>query len=304
MNNYKGAVFINAFARYESVFYQVNRLTEEFVKENVSLKLIRNDEIHFFIDSNGNIKSDLEKYDFVIYLDKDMYISQMLEKCGYKLFNSSKAIELCDDKMLTHVALANSDISMPKTISFPLCYSYDTDLHTYEQRLLKEFNYPFLIKENYGSLGKEVYLVNNLNELRLFNEKLLRKPHIFQEFIQESSGIDYRLLLIGHKLVASMKRVNKQSYVSNIASGGIGYLFSPSEEMQMMAVKASKILNLDYCAVDFVIDKNNKPMLIEVNSNAFFTEIEKVTGINIAEKYCDYILKVIKGKDINDKIGE
>ena len=43
-------------------------------------------------------------------LDKDKYISLMLEKAGLRLFNSSLAIELCDDKMLTHIILAKNGI--------------------------------------------------------------------------------------------------------------------------------------------------------------------------------------------------
>ena len=43
--------------------------------------------------------------------------------------------------------------------------------------------------------------------------------------------------------------------------------------------------------MDFLIGKDGNPLVCEVNSNAFFKGFEKVTGINVAKKYAEYILK-------------
>ena len=32
----------------------------------------------------------------------------------------------------------------------------------------------------------------------------------------------------------------------------------------------------------------------EVNSNAFFGGIERITGVNVAERYAEYIISVVK----------
>ena len=41
----------------------------------------------------------------------------MLEKRGVRLFNRAQAIADCDDKMQTHIALADNGIPMPKTLA-------------------------------------------------------------------------------------------------------------------------------------------------------------------------------------------
>lgn len=292
MNN-KGLIITNAFSYRESAKYQCESLQKEFSLLGINLERKTNEELLSYVgnkDVLGLISP--ENYDFVIYLDKDKYISLMLSKLNFRLFNSHEAIDICDDKMMTHIYLANNGIKMPKTLSYPLCYEYNGSLK-YLNDIKSHLKYPFIVKENYGSLGQQVYLVQNDEELLILEEKLRFKPHIYQEYIEESYGVDYRLILVGNEVVASMKRVNKNSFKANVAQGGKGYPFDPSEEMKQYAIAASKILNLDYCAIDFVINKNGEPLVIEVNSNAYFTEIEKVNNINISKIYANYIYNKI-----------
>lgn len=291
--NKKGLIITNAFSYRESAKYQCESLIKEFASLGVILEHKTNEEVLAFV-GNDKIeeKISLNEYDFVIYLDKDKYVSLMLSKLHFKLFNSHESIDICDDKMMTHIFLSNNGIKMPKTLSYPLCYEYNNSSN-YLNGIKSELKFPFIVKENYGSLGQQVYLVENDEQLIDLENKLRYKPHIYQEFIKESAGVDYRLILIGNEVVASMKRVNNLSFKANIAQGGKGYGFVPSEKMQKDAIIASKILNLDYCAIDFVVNENDEPFIIEVNSNAYFTEIEKVTGINVARKYANYIYKKI-----------
>lgn len=285
-----GLLIINGYGITSGTINQVERLTEEFKKLGVTVDLKKNNEILTCIQNNVIV--NLPKYDFVLYLDKDKYVARMLTKAGYRLFNSIESIELCDDKMLTHIALANSGIKMPKTISSTLCYR-DNGNRDFSESVLKELSFPFIVKENYGSLGKQVYLVNNKSEFMDIENRLIHIPHIYQEFISSSVGKDYRVIVIGHEVVAYMKRENKHSYLSNLASGGSASVVKLPENYLNMAIKASKILRLDYCGVDLLEGPNNEPILSEVNSNAFFEGIEKITGINVASEYAKYIYKTV-----------
>ena len=60
-----------------------------------------------------------------------------------------------------------------------------------------------------------------------------------------------------------------------------------------MAIKASEILNLDYCGVDILEGKDGEPILSEVNSNAFFEGIEMTTKVNVAGAYVDYLIRKV-----------
>lgn len=288
----KGLLITNGYGLAQGIEHQVSRLREEFSTRNIDVDVIKNNKLICYVE-NGNIKCTLPKYDFIVYLDKDRFVARMLEKLGYKLFNSSKAIELCDDKMLTHIALANEGIKMPLTVSSTLCYRDDGNRNLVDE-VEKKIKYPIIVKENYGSLGRQVYLINSHEELLGVENKLIHTPHIFQEFISSSKGIDYRVIVIGHKVVAYMRRENKNSYLSNLACGGRAFNEEIPQNYKEIAVKASKILDLDYCGVDILKGPNNEPIISEVNSNAFYDGIESTTKINVAGAYVDYILFNLK----------
>lgn len=282
-------IVINGYGLAGGIQHQVDRLKQEFSKRGVEVEVIKNTQVFAYI-FEGNIEISLPKYDFVLYLDKDRYVAELLEKAGYKLYNSIDSIIKCDDKMLTHICLSNERLKMPTTISSTLCYT-DNGNRDYLKPVIEKVGLPMIVKENYGSLGKQVYLANDYNELLEIENKLIHIPHIFQEYIECSKGKDYRIIVIGGKVVAYMKRENKNSYLSNLATGGTATKVILPKEYLDAAEKAAKILGLDYCGVDILEGPNGEPIISEVNSNAFYEGIEKTTGVNVAGCYVDYLLK-------------
>ena len=281
-------IIINGYGLAGGIQHQVERLKEEFSKRSVNVDVIKNTQVFAYI-SEGNIDISLPKYDFVLYLDKDRYVAELLEKAGYKLYNSIDAITKCDDKMLTHICLANEGIKMPTSISSTLCYT-DNGNRDYLFEVIDKIGLPMIVKENYGSLGKQVYLVNNHAELLEIENKLIHIPPIFQQYIECSKGKDYRVIVIGGNVIAYMKRENPYSYLSNLATGGTASKVELPQKYLDVAVKAAKILGLDYCGVDILEGLHGEPIISEVNSNAFYEGIEKTTGINVAGCYVDYLL--------------
>lgn len=299
MNNkeIKGVIIRNPYNHYESMEHQISRLKEEAKNLNITLDVLDNDGTLITLE-HDDIVNHLNKkygkvYNFVIYLDKDKYLSQLLEISGLRLFNSSKAIELCDDKMLTHIALAKKGITMPKTIASSLCYVKDSQVSIDTiDKIIQELGLPCVVKENFGSLGEQVYLAHTKEELIDLANKLMYKPHLYQEFIQASYGSDIRCIVVGHQVIAAMNRRNSGDFRANIGQGGTAYPIEINHETEQMAIKASEILGLDYCGVDILMD-GEKPYLCEVNSNAFFKGIESLTQVNVAKAYLEYVLSVI-----------
>jgi gamma-F420-2:alpha-L-glutamate ligase len=286
-----GIAITNAYVVLPGIAYVLKRMQEEFSKLGVSLKVVSNASIYASISSDGSLKGSLPKADFVLYLDKDPYLSSLLTKLGYRLFDKAEAIRLCDDKMLTYLALTNKGISMPKTISAPLNYSssYEGD---FIANLEKELTYPFISKTNFGSQGQGVTMVHSREELIAREKEIGHSPRLYQENIASSFGHDFRLIIIGGQFIAGMERKGpKGEFRSNIALGGSGAKVNIPANYIEMATKASQILDLDYCGVDLLEGQNKEPVLCEVNSNAFMEGIEKVSGVNIAKAYCTHILK-------------
>ena len=287
----KGAILINAYKVYESVWNQVERLKEEFSKFSVEIDVISNAEITTLI-ANQKIESSLTCYDFIVNLDKDIYMARMIEKIGIPLFNSAYGLEICDDKMLTYIALSNCSIPMPKTISAPLCYQEEGQ-SSFIENVEKELTYPFIAKECYGSLGQQVYFIDSHETLLKIEKKLLYKPHLYQEYIATSRGKDVRVVVVGAHAIAWMERYSLDDFRSNLAQGGKARAITIDPKFITLAEKIAKELRLDYCGIDFLYGENNQPVFCEVNSNAFFKGIEKVTHINVAQAFVEHILKKI-----------
>ena len=290
----KGIILTNAYTDIPQTRNACARLKEEFEKYGVFTDIRRNDFFAAIISDGGNIKSKLCGYDFCIYLDKDKYIPYMLEGAGLKLFNSARAVELCDDKMTTALTLANSGIPMPKTLPGLLCYDEKAPLNENALHIAaEELGYPLIVKSSFGSMGTGVFRADDFSQLKYAAGRLKMQPHLFQQYIKESEGRDIRVIVIGGKAVAAMERVSGGDFRSNIAAGGKGRRIELPEQAKDIAEKAARILGLDYCGADILFGRDGF-YLCEVNSNAFFDGIEKVAGVNIAGLYAGHIIKTIE----------
>ncbi|MBO5851063.1 MAG: RimK family alpha-L-glutamate ligase [Clostridia bacterium] len=289
----KGLIIINGYSTLSSSINQAKRLEEEFKKLGVEITILKNDALLCSI-KNSNIDCAIKNCDFCIYLDKDKYVSKMLESVGIRLFNSHESIRVCDDKMETYIALSSKGIPIVNTLPAPLCYTSDA---TVSKNLLdkveSEIGYPVIVKNSYGSLGSGVFKADNRQELEKIANNLISTPHLFQQFIKESSGIDTRVIVIGGKVVASMERRSLIDFRSNIELGGTGVKVELDESFKKVAEKTAKTLNLDYCGIDLLHSRGGA-VVCEVNSNAFFGGIESVTKVNVAKAYAEYILSEIK----------
>lgn len=276
----KGIILVNEYAELKGISYSAKRLQEEFSRLGIFVPIIKPSDLSYGVfTSNSSLSEEL---DFCVFLDKDNYLSRTMEASGVRLFNSSKAIFLCDDKMLTYLTLAGKGIPVPDTIPSMLCYTQGKEpSKSYLKEVEEKLCFPLVAKMSFGSLGKGVRLICSREELFSTEKEWLFSPHLYQKYIPARRGEDVRLLVIGGKTVACMRRKNEKDFRSNIEIGGVGEIIQPPESFLRMAEKAASLLGLDYCGVDLLFDENEGPVLCEVNSNAFFEGIERTTGVNV-----------------------
>ena len=289
----KGLILNNAYFDTQSTRYQGERLAAELNELGVLTDIKKNDFFGARI-VDGKLKNEVTGYDFCIYLDKDKYLSYALEKCGLRLYNRHSAIQVCDDKAVTFLQLANCGIPMPKTLPGLLCYdpTARVSAETYEV-LESQLGYPMIVKQCFGSLGKFVYKIQTRTELENICEELKCVPHLFQQFVGESEGRDIRVIAVGGRAVAAMQRKSHTDFRSNIELGGVGTTIEIDDKLRTVCEKVANLLQLDYCGIDILYGKDGYT-LCEVNSNAFFGGIERVTGINVAKIYAEHIVKDMK----------
>ena len=286
----KGYIVVNSFVNNEKFSKLYNILVKSFSNFHIDL------EIKTAIELGTEVNLQLkEKPDFVLFWDKDIYLAQRLENLGIKLFNSSRAIELCDNKILMYQELAKHNIRIPKTFIAPKTFEglgY-TNL-SFIDDIANQIGYPLVIKEAYGSYGEQVYLAENKEEAASIINKIGYKDFLVQEFIKSSCGKDIRVNVVRDQQIVSILRENKTDFRSNISIGGVGSRFEPEQEYVDLAIKASLALGLDFSGVDVMFGENNEPIICEVNSNPQFASTLKVTNTNLADFIAFYIAEYLR----------
>ena len=288
----RGIVIINGFPSAEKFFAQGEKIRKAIQGNGVECDLVKNGDAYALLTEEGGVETPLAaKYDFAVYLDKDKYLGRMLEKTGMRLFNCAKAVETCDDKLLTYLALEKSGLRLAKTIPSPLCYTKGARPNeNFLEKVAENLGFPLVAKKSFGSFGAGVQLVHGMLELKKIEQEWLHEPHFYQQYIADTCGRDIRIIVVGGKAIGCMERVaQKGEFRSNIELGGIGRKITPSAEYITAAERAATVLGLDYCGVD-LLETAEGPVLCEVNSNAFFEGFEGVTGVDVAKVYAKHIL--------------
>jgi ribosomal protein S6--L-glutamate ligase len=117
----------------------------------------------------------------------------------------------------------------------------------------------------------------------------LRANFLVQQFVKEAAGEDIRCLVVGGKVVASMKRTGAEGdFRSNLHRGGSAKVVKITPTERATAVKAAKAFGLGVAGVD-LLRSSDGPKVLEVNSSPGFEGIETATGKNIVGALYDQI---------------
>jgi len=278
----KGALLFNKYYTDEGQDYVQARLTECFSKRGVCLH-----SPVVYAQFGGAPK--LPEIDFVIFWDKDVVLAKCLEQSGVRVFNNSFALEHCDDKSKTYVLLSQAHIPLIPTVFAPLKYAAAAPCADKNLLSLVEnaFGYPLIVKQNIGSLGKQVSLIKTRAQLETAHKRLLYIPHQYQKLIGKR-GEDIRVYTVGGKAIAAFKRTNTASFTANAATGGKTEITALTESLKHLSETAAKALRLDFGAIDF-LEENGQYYFLEANSNAYFKAAE-AAGIEIADKIVNHII--------------
>ena len=287
----KGLILTNPYDDNPAQMRKAARMQEELTNLGVEVEVKKNDQfVASVIDGNAEC---FVNADFVLYFDKDKYVAALLDKCGVRVFNSAEATAICDDKMLTHVALCNNGIPMPTTLPGALCYNERGEVSDeYLHNAIDRLGLPMIVKQCHGSFGEQVYLANSFDELKQIVKSIKMSAYLFQQYEFQSSGRDARVIVIGGKTVCGMLRENLHDFRSNVAHGGKATAMEVPKEIARLCEKAAKTIGLDYCGVDVLL--TDPPKICEVNSNAMFEAMEEATGLNVAKLYAQHIVKCVK----------
>jgi tetrahydromethanopterin:alpha-L-glutamate ligase len=223
-------------------------------------------------------------------ITKRLGVLHALRELGVPVYNDARAIERSVDKSMTSLLLSAQGIATPAT--------WATESAAQARRLVMReaaAGRSLVLKPLFGSQGR------GLQRVGCVDGQMLPLPDIdrhcaglayLQRFIAPlpgaagEPGFDWRVLVIGGRAVAAMRRVSEH-WIHNVAQGARCEHAALTPELAGLAERASAALGMDYAGVDIMpsVPDGKQPALqvIEVNGVAAWQGLQRVTRFNIAQ---------------------
>src|SRR6476620_7128964 len=150
---------------------------------------------------------------------------------------------------------------------------------------------PVVIKLLEGTQGIGVILAPDRKVDKAIIETLhsTQQNVLIQRFVKESKGRDIRALVVGDRVVAAMRRVAQgDEFRSNVHRGGSVEPVDLDPEFERTAVRAAQIMGLRVAGVD-MLEGQDGPLVMEVNSSPGLEGIEKATKLDVAGSIIDFV---------------
>lgn len=211
-------------------------------------------------------------------------VVRQFEMMGTFCVNESVAISRSRDKLRSLQLLSRKGIGLPRT-------GFANRPDKIKDLIKNVGGAPLVIKLLEGTQGIGVVLADTNKTAESILEAFmgLNANILVQEYIKESGGADIRCFVVGSKVVAAMKRQGAEGeFRSNLHRGGSAKLIRLSKEERATAVNAAKVMGLNVCGVD-ILQSNNGPVVMEVNSSPGLEGIETATNKDVAQMVIEFI---------------
>ena len=220
-------------------------------------------------------------------------VLRQFEMMGVYCLNESVAIGRSRDKLRSLQLLSRKGIGMPVTA---FAHSPDDTRNVIE--LVK--GAPLVLKLLEGTQGVGVVMAetNKAAESVIEAFRGLKANILVQEFIEEAGGTDIRCLVVGERVIASMKRTARDGeFRSNLHRGGTASAIKLTPEERSTAIRSARILGLNCAGVD-ILRSNHGSVVMEVNSSPGLQGIEECTHKDVTGRVIEFIEKhAVPGKN-------
>ena len=230
---------------------------------------------------------------------EDGCIQGMLEWMGYPYTGPGVAASaICMDKILTKKILVNKDIATPDFLEF-------TDIQSgYEEigkSILGKFSFPIVLKAACQGSSIGVSIVNDEESLRKEISEIMEYGDslLVEQFVK---GTEITVPILGNNIPRALPIIEITSenefydFQSKYTQGMCQHIiparideetYKESEKVALQAYKALGCRGIS--RVDIIIDENNKPYVIEVNTipgmtaMSLFPDSARYAGIEFPE---------------------
>jgi len=299
------------------------------VEEKLLIEALRRRAIDFDVIDDEELLFDLAQpderwraYDAVlcrsVSQSRGLAALHILEHMGVVTFNSAAVTALCNDKLLTTLALIRAGIPTPRTM---IAFN--------EQRAvqgIEELGYPVVLKPVTGSWGRLLARINDRDaaEAVLEHQETLgsyqHHIHYIQQYVAkqfltddlsapamnrgatDTSGVgrlnsklqrDIRAFVVGDRTICAIYR-SSEHWVTNTARGAVASNCPITPELDRLCVQAAEAVGGGILAIDLLEDPEHGLLVNEINATMEFRNSIAPTGVDIPDAMLDYVLSHVR----------
>ena len=292
---------ISSDSNNNKLFHTAQRVTDEAKKSGHEVYVVKVEGAIISYDDGYKIYNSNDKDGFTINRDtvaivrgsvrlKKSYLDLLsqLEKIGVCMVNSRETVEISSDKYRTYIKLQDFGLTQPKTVLIPNDDTWKQALETLDNK------FPIIMKTLEGSKGVGVLFIESERQIESLVQLLYSQNEnivlLIQEYIKTDG--DIRVIVLGGKIIASMKRdIVEGDFRSNVSQGANVREYKLTELEVEQCLLAAKAINGSWAAVDFIASEKPKtepPYILEVNHSPGTEGIEKATKKNIVKQVIDF----------------
>jgi ribosomal protein S6--L-glutamate ligase/tetrahydromethanopterin:alpha-L-glutamate ligase len=214
-----------------------------------------------------------------------MDLLHRLQRQGMLIINPPLSIERSVDKYHTLTLLEENGLPVPRTVV--------TENVGEAVKAFHELGGDVVIKPVFGSRGIGSTRVSDADVAeRLFRAIVFYHGVLYlQEYIAHGLS-DVRAFVVGKRVIAAMHRV-ASNWKTNVSLGAKPVSLNPGKEIEGLSVKAAATVGCMVAGVD-ILESENGPVVIELNSQPGWRGLQSVTNVNIAEEIVKFVVSEIR----------
>ena len=214
-------------------------------------------------------------------------VVRQFDMMGVPVLNTAIAIARSRDKLRAMQLLTKKHIDVPTTVCARTPDAVPVALGL--------IGTPAIVKLQQGTQGIGTMIAETPQAVSSLLETLwaMGQDIILQEYIAEARGRDLRVIVVGNRVVAAMRRQAKSGeFRSNLHRGGLGVRVRLDPRCAQAAIAAVKVMGLDVAGVD-MLESREGPKILEINSSPGLEGIERTSGVDVAGAIVRYAERVL-----------
>lgn len=217
---------------------------------------------------------------------KRIEVLKIMSDLGVFTVNPIESMIIARDKFYSLFKLKLNNVPVPSTMLSEDVFLAIEKIKQWKEAVLK----PLMGSLGYGSIKiSEADIAYHVGKVLLS----INQPLYVQKYIEKPQR-DIRVLVVDDKVLGAIYRISYTSWKTNVAQGAKVVKAPKIPEVEEIAVRATKILNLYYAGVDIAETPDEGYVVFEVNASPLWKGFQKATGINPAEEIAKFIIEHIR----------